>query len=522
MKKIHTTLLLLALSLAAFSQNQYPEVKNLQANYQAGSQILTLTFDLADAENDPLEVSVEYSTDAGATYQTAQNLQPAGDIGAGIAAGNGKSITCNMSAFLGGKFFFRVLADDKQTIDIQKLVDEVDSLRLRRDLEFVEGIRHRTTGAAHLQATRDTLEKRFKNLNLTTSIFDATFTGGYIGKNIVGQQSGASLPQNVVIVDAHYDSVSNAPGADDNGSGTVGVLESARVLSKYRFKKSLRFIGFDLEEAGLIGSIRYVTNNLPASDVVEGVFNFEMIGYFSDKPNTQEMPNGFQILFPQAYLEVENNQFRGDFITNVGNTNSSSLVDLFKNSAKQYVPALKVINVVAPGNSTIAPDLRRSDHTPFWDSGRKAIQITDGANFRNECYHTPADTLDGKLSFTFMSNVVKATVAAAATLAQPFHGDWKTVPVEITSSTDDLDPCSWKIATTTSGEVKIFTAACRAFSDAQIEIFDEKGAAVFSEKIDLPADGEQVFQIEKSLPAGVYFLKINTLSKTQVFPLTLK
>ncbi len=515
MKKSLTSLFLFAFSAALFSQNQPAEVKNLLANFNSISKILTLTFDLADAENDPLEVSLAYSTDGGSTFISAQNFSPTGDLGNGILVGNGKKIECNLAAAVGQKLFFKVQAND-QPFDIQSIVNEVDSTRMKNDLNFVEGIRHRTAGAAHLQATRDTMEKLFLSMNLAVQKQDVPF-GNSTGKNIIGTHAGAVLPQNVVIVDAHYDTVSNAPGADDNGSGTVGVWEAARILSKYRFKKSLRFIGFDLEESGLIGSREYVLLGLPASETVEGVFNFEMIGYFSTMPGSQALPTGFNLLFPAAYNEVSANDFRGDFITNIGNTNSQSLVTLFKSAANQYVSGLKVINVVAPGNSQVAPDLRRSDHVPFWDTNRKALQITDGANFRNDCYHTPQDTADGKLSFTFMSNVVKATVAAAAILAEPLPGGAETVEVDLTSATLEPDPCRWNLRHQTAGSdlFWIKTSGCPSFENVSVEIFDERGASVFSKKIQLPGSGERFFSMGKKLPAGVYFLKINAGAKNQ-------
>jgi hypothetical protein len=420
--------LLLLLVNGAFSslvqaQNQIPQVQNLQLSVDWIAKTLVVQYDVSDAENDPLEVAVDVSNNGGRSYNLSGSITTSGDVGFPVGVGVGKSILCNLSGIdpASGPFQVRLVVDDKQPVDIQLLVNAVDSVRLRNDLEFVEGIRHRTAGAVHLAAVRDSMKQLLASSYFHTAEHTFTYTGNYTGRNIVGSHPGTQAAGRVVVVDAHYDSVSNAPGADDNGSGTVGVWEIARILGNYPAKKTLRCIGFDLEEVGLVGSTRYVQNGIPATDTIDAVLNFEMIGYYSDAPNSQELPAGFNQLFPNAYNAVANNQWKGDFITNVGNVASSSLTTTFKNAAAQYVPDLRVISLDVPGNGQIAPDLRRSDHAPFWDSNRKALMITDGADFRNECYHTPGDTLNEKLNFTFMSNVVKATLATAAQLLELQH-----------------------------------------------------------------------------------------------------
>jgi hypothetical protein len=491
-------------------QNQTPVISGLNASVNWPSNTLTLTFEVADAENDPLEISVGFSDNGGKTYALTPQIPVTGDIGFPIEPG-GRSVTCDISyiANVAAAFTVRVVADDKQVFDIQQLVNEVDSNRLRADLEFVEGIRHRTTGLAHLNAVRDSLKNCFQNAGLHYE--EQTFAfSGTTGRNLLGTLSGTAAAQQVVIVDAHYDTVSNAPGADDNGSGTVGVMEIARLLSRYPAKKTLRFIGFDLEESGLVGSIRYVASGIPAGEQIEGVFNFEMIGYWSDEPNSQVMPAGFQALFPAAYDSVAAHQFRGDFITNVGNVASQPLIALFNSSAQQYVPALRVIPISVFGNGAIAPDLRRSDHAPFWDANKKALMLTDGANFRNECYHTPGDTLDEKLNFTFMSNVVKATLASVAQLAEIQHADWETATFQGSVATQTPTPCERIEVQQTPDQregIVLHLKGC-APAEATLELFDGKGARAFQQTLNLPAEGQLKINTPR-LPAGIYILKIS-------------
>lgn len=509
MKKILANCFSLLLSISLFGQNQPPVISNLTATPDWANLTLAISYDVADAENDPLEIALQFSDNNGKTYAITGLVPATGDVGFPILPGS-HSIDCDISALanIAAPFSIRLIADDKQPFDIQSLVNEVDSLRLRANLEFVEGIRHRTTGSIHLGAVRDSLQNLFLEAGLYYEEQDVPF-GNYVGKNLIGSLPGTFSAEKVVINDAHYDTVNNAPGADDNGSGTVGVMEGVRLLSRFPAKKSLRFIGFDLEESGLVGSIRYVGSGIPAGEQIEGVFNYEMIGYWSDVPNTQTLPQGFPLLFPAAAQAVADNQFRGDFITNVGNTASQPLALLFNNSAQQYVPDLKVISLDVPGNGQIAPDLRRSDHTPFWEAGKQALMLTDGANFRNECYHTPSDTLDGKLSFTFMSNVVKATIASMAQLAEIQHGDWAATTfqsnVGVSPPRPLCDIFAYQHPDQTEGFV-LEVKAC-AFSEVSLELYDMKGSLVLTQRVELPEMGAYPILTPKLL-TGTYVLKI--------------
>lgn len=502
--------LLLANSLFAQTPNQPPVISNLVASADWPNNTLTLTYDVADEENDPLDISLAFSGDGGKTYSLTSLVPASGDTGFPIAAGTGKTITCDISqlASIPAAFTVRLVADDKQVFDLQQLVDEVDSLRLRDNLEFVQGIRHRTTGLTHLNEMRDSLRNHFSNLNLFLEEHIFSYSGA-TGRNIIGTLPGTGNAEKVVIVDAHYDTVNNSPGADDNGSGVVGFMEIAHLLSRYPAKKTVRYIGFDMEEDGLRGSIAYNSNGIAAGEQIEGVFNFEMIGYYSEEPNSQEVPPGFDIFFPFAVAEIAANQYRGDFITNIANSFCEPLALLFSNSAAEYVPDLKVITLVAPGNGSLFADLLRSDHAPFWISNRPALMITDGANFRNECYHTPQDTAEGKLNFTFMSNVTKATLAAAAQLAEIQHGDWATTTFQGTVGTWTAPSCQIGMRySADSPDVLLFSLYNCVYNSAQVEIFDEKGALMQSETLALSENEQQYSLLLPLLPSGIYFVKI--------------
>lgn len=503
--------LLGALPLFAQTTNHPPVVSNLNATADWTNNTLTLTYDANDAENDLLEVSVGFSPDNGRTYLPPSQVTVSGDAGFPVTPGTGRTITCDISAVegLSATFTVRLVADDKQPFDIQQLVNEVDSNRLRTDLEFVEGIRHRNTGLAHLGEVRDSIADHFSALGL---ILEQQFFsyGNATGENIIGSLPGTAAAEKVVIVDAHYDTVNNAPGADDNGSGVVGFMEISRLLSRYPAKKTIRYIGFDMEEDGLRGSIDYVSNDLPATEQIEGVFNFEMIGYYSDQPNSQEIPTGFDIFFPDATTQIINNQKKGDFITNVANSNCASLALLFSTSAAQYVPDLKVITLVAPGNGSLFADLLRSDHAPFWFANKPALMLTDGADFRNDCYHTPQDMAEGKLNFTFMSNVVKATLASIAQLAEIQHAGWAVTTFDGILDAEEAPGCSFAVrhSPRQNGVLNIVAGDC-PFSEVHIEVLDENGRLLQNTWLTIHETDQQYELSLPQLPAGMYFAKLS-------------
>jgi len=74
-------------------------------------------------------------------------------------------------------------------------------------------------------------------------------------------------------------SIDTIPGADDNASGISGVLETARLLSNFNMDYTIKFIAFDEEEDGLVGSLAYADSAFASCDSILGVLNLDMIGY---------------------------------------------------------------------------------------------------------------------------------------------------------------------------------------------------------------------------------------------------
>ncbi|MCF8243547.1 MAG: M28 family peptidase [Saprospiraceae bacterium] len=497
--------LCLLLSNLLFAQNQAPFLSNV-ALQLVGNNIFIINYDLADAESDLISVSLRAGSFGSSSLDYDTN-NATGDIGAGIMPGTGKQISWDFSAYSASAmndFRIMLVADDLQPVDIQSLVDLVDSTRLIGDLTFIEGIRHRTTGAVHLQETKDFIYSQFLDRGLDT--YEQPFTfGNYNAQNIIGRHPGAEISGDTYILGGHFDTVDDAPGADDNGSAIAGMLEAMRILSQYPTKKTLKFVGFDLEEANLIGSTRYVSTGILNGEVVAGMVDFEMIGYYSEAPNSQTLPTGFNLLFPDAYNDVASQEFKGNFITNVGKVgDSATLMQAYQTASQTYVPALRVVSVEAPSAwQALTPDLGRSDHAPFWVTNRPAIMLTDGANFRNPNYHTPGDSL-GTINFTFMANVVKGAVATLAELAEVQHADTWWVDTDFFTQTKEAFGCGVKISPNPTQDLLLIDWSDCETRVQRLTLLDGFGLTVLT--ID-PIGSKHELNLS-GLASGIYFLKM--------------
>ena len=508
-------------SFRVWAQNNPPEINNISAVVDIQNNVVLINYDLFDAEQDTMFVTLKISSDSGQTYIFPVD-SVVGDVGYHIVSGDQKQIlwyynpgTVNFSLNSSDFFRAKIVADDIYEIDIQEIVDQIDSLNLMSDLAFVEGIRHRTAGLNHLEEVKNFIEDRFIQYNLQVSRHEFTF-GNYAAANIIGRLPGQTEEEVTFIIDGHFDTVPNSPGADDNGSAVVGMLEAMKVLAQYKFKHTVKFIGFDLEEAGLVGSFRYVSEAIPLYEQIEGVFDFEMIGYYSDEPGSQTIPPGFEILFPEAYDSIAAQDFRGNFITNVANENSNSLKSQFDSCANYYVPDLRVISLAVPGNGKIAPDLRRSDHANFWDAGYMALMLTDGANFRNPNYHKPSDTIS-TLNFFFMSNVVKATVATVTKLAGIIHcgvgiSDVFGIPITSVSSSNSSTTDRFSLTQNYPNPFNPSTTIKYKIPELNfvtLKVYDVLGkevAILINEE--KPAGSYSVELNAIALPSGIYFYKL--------------
>jgi hypothetical protein len=207
----------------------------------------------------------------------------------------------------------------------------------------------------------------------------------------------------VIVVGAHYDTAGPLPGADDNASGVAGLLELARLLGNAQLPVRVELVAYTLEEPPFfrseqMGSAVHAKALKQNGAVVRVMFSLEMIGYFSDAPDSQRFPNlALSLLYPSE----------GNFISVIGEMGAGTLVRRIKRSMAEATP-LPVYSINAP---RFIPGVDFSDHLNYWREGFPAVMITDTAFYRNANYHTIADTPE-KLDYRRMSHVVEGVYAA--------------------------------------------------------------------------------------------------------------
>lgn len=207
----------------------------------------------------------------------------------------------------------------------------------------------------------------------------------------------------LALICAHFDSVPNTPGADDNASAVAGMLACADILARVPAPLRVGFVAFNREEDGLMGSADFVASEFaPLGDDLAMVHVLEMIGYCRKEPGSQARPPGLPIPVPDV----------GNFIAVLGNRKSNHLVDHIVDLAASQLADLPTLGLkVHFGLEGILPVLCRSDHAPFWEAGVPATMWTDTAEFRNPNYHQPTDTPD-TLDYGFLRLVTQLVLAS--------------------------------------------------------------------------------------------------------------
>jgi hypothetical protein len=213
------------------------------------------------------------------------------------------------------------------------------------------------------------------------------------------EPAGRSAEPDVIVVGAHYDSVSGSPGANDNASGAAAVIELARLLRDLDRVggKRIRLALFVNEEppyfrTEAMGSLRYARALAQRNERVVAMYSLETIGFYSSDPGSQVYPAPFGLMFPD----------RGDFVAFVGMMGSRALVRETMRSFRSHT-SFPTIGGVAPD---FIPGIGWSDHWAFAEQGFPAVMITDTAPFRYPHYHQPSDTPD-KVDAEKVARVVK-------------------------------------------------------------------------------------------------------------------
>lgn len=432
---------------------------------------------------------------------------------------------------------------------IQDIIDNVDLDRLSLTIQEFSGevttvvdgntvtIFNRQQANNDLAA--DYLVEKLEQLD-NISITDQSFNSN--GRNIIATQLGKTNPQNIYIICGHYDSVADYC-ADDNVTGTVAVLEAARILSTQCLENTIVYAFWDEEEIGLNGSAFYAAQAASNGDNILGVLNLDMMGYDSDAPGT-EGDNQFDI-------DVRN--FAG----------SLAMKDDIISVLNSYTFDLSVIEVI-PGTFS-------SDHSSFWGNGYSAVLLGESWETNDETpfYHSSGDRFN-TLDLPYFHELTKLTTAYMATVggfvnvdnsvtqtgsmltANQASASYQWINCDTNSSISGATFQSYMPTVSGNYAVEITSGTCTEVSDCfvfdtlglddflatQIKVFPNPVKTILNVEISdntseniafdlFDVSGKLVVQKSitkqeisldmKNLPSGIYFLKVSSSKKTGTY-----
>ena len=292
---------------------------------------------------------------------------------------------------------------------IQAIVDQVDQNNLSAKVTSLSSLFTRRADRSEADQARDMIQGWFQSFGLTTRL--EGIGGGY-SENVIAELPGTTKPSEIIVIGAHYDSVNgsgssfSAPGADDNASGTAGVVEAARVFAAAGpLERTIRFIAFGAEEFGLIGSGVSATNSKNAGENIVAMLNTDMNAYRANG-DTRDC----------------------DFVTN----NTSPTLTSFCDAAGM----LYVSNWASKFGTLTAGS---SDHASYHMKGFPAVFFFEDNSQYSPYIHSSGDTMGQSANdFDLAEMIVKGVVAAAAQKAEPV--DLQITHTPLTDTTDAWNP----------------------------------------------------------------------------------
>jgi hypothetical protein len=341
----------------------------------------------------------------------------------------------------------RTAAQSPQNPTIRNIVREIDARNIEQTIRKLVSFGTRNTNSEQsnpnrgIGAARDWLYAEF--------VHAAETSGGRmtVEKQSYEQPKAARVPEpitvtNVVatlrgtqpesadrmyVVSGHYDSMCgnpsdakcDAPGANDDASGTAAVLEMARVMAKYKFDATIVFMAVAGEEQGLLGSTHFAEEAKKKNWNVDAMFTNDIVGNtlggngVRDRGNVRVFSEGV----PSNETEAEATTRRS-----VGGENDSAsrqLARFIKEIGDSFVPQFKVMLVYRRDRYG-----RGGDHIPFLERGYPAVRFTEvNEEFRHQHQNVRVENgvqfgdLPEFVDFTYIANVARVNAASLAALA---------------------------------------------------------------------------------------------------------
>lgn len=273
--------------------------------------------------------------------------------------------------------------------EIVEMMEQVSADTIEEHIQHLQDYGTRNCYKSQSFEAQDWIEAQFQSYGLETEIMDFYMSGGEASDNVIATLPGTAYPNEYVVIGGHYDSYcfsnqNDAPGADDNASGTTGVMEVARIMSDYEFDRTIIFIAFSGEEYGLYGSEAYAELAEDEGMNILGYLNMDMIAY-----RHQMNPIHTDLIHPSSAQEL------ADFYTDV---------------CAEYLPDFGVEEGTLIGGD--------SDHSSFNDHGYMGIFPFEDSDNYSPYIHSTDDILGlSANSMEMAATFTQAIIASGASLA---------------------------------------------------------------------------------------------------------
>ncbi len=266
--------------------------------------------------------------------------------------------------------------EDATVVEMLQQVTENDIIG---DVEHLTSYINRRADAIHIYNVKNWLVSQYENIDIDSiSLFDFPVMSSWdtvpkpftTAPDVLAIKIGKKYPNEYIVCGAHYDSfvitegdfdpdTLVSPGADDNASGTAGILTTARILSNYEFERSIIFANWNAEEFGLCGSYQYAKQCRQDSVDIVAYFNLDMTGYVNP---------GDDIHIHLLYANRDT--LLGKFVKQVGNI---------------YIPDVRISRNWLPSGDT--------DYSSFNRNGYPAISPSEDVYHLSPYIHTVNDII---------------------------------------------------------------------------------------------------------------------------------
>ena len=280
---------------------------------------------------------------------------------------------------------------------IRALMNQVSIDSLTATIEHLSSYHTRRYDSQMIYEVQDWLFDIYQSIGLDSVFkhdfklenFDITETAD----NIIGIQWGTKYPNEFVVCGAHYDSYNGdgsdpdtiyAPGADDNATGCAGILETAKILSRCTFDRSILYCAWSAEECGLIGSYAFAKDCADQRLDIVGYFNMDMNGYLEE---------GSDIHVHLMYVDQD-----------------STFADFFYSISHTYYPEMLIRQNWLPWGD--------SDYSSFNRNGYPALHPFEDVHASSPYIHSRSDVMEQSVNNMEQSKrFAELNLAAVATLA---------------------------------------------------------------------------------------------------------